>query len=431
MAKINHFIATYKESMEELDISTTPSATPPKVVIRRFVHLLKDVDDARIQGMTQYPLEEIILIAFLAVLGNASTWAEMEYFGKSNQRWLKKFLKLKNGTPSHDTFRRVFALIDTDQLQAATVAFLMQNLAAIKRSLGIKDTGYTLICVDGKEQKGTGRNYATDDKISNLQTLHIYNASDEICIYSAAIDTKTNEIPVAQDILKTMDLKECIITFDALHTQRNTVAIIKEQKGHYVGGLKGNQGTLQEEAQSYFDEECKAHYKEKGDFYQTKEKAHGKIEQRSYYLAKAFQSADVKKWKGLKGFVCVEKTAEDIKSGKTTKEIRYYITSILDIELCAEAIRGHWSIENKLHWHLDYSFSEDDNTTMDKKAFNNYSLINKMVLSLCKLAKPVMSVPSIRILRKCFGWNYLDSITQVLTCFDEETIKNSLLLQKK
>ncbi len=430
MAKLNQFMVTYADSIKELEIPLNSSNTPPKAVIHRFVRFLKKVDDTRIQGMIEYPLEEIVLIAFLAILGNASTWTEMELFGVSNKRWLKKFLKLKNGIPSHDTFRRVFAIIDPQQLQDVTISFFMQNLNAMKKSLGVKETGYTLICVDGKEQKGTGRNYSNDDKVNNLQTLHVYNASDEICLYSAAIDAKTNEIPVAQELLKEMQLKNCIVTFDALHTQRDTVTIIKEQKGDYVGGLKGNQGSLLEEASAYFDEESKKFFKEKGDFYQTIEKAHSKIETRSYYLVKASQRAEVKKWKGLKGFVCFEKKIEHIKTGKITTETRYYITSILDIELCAEAIRGHWAIENKLHWHLDYSFYEDDNTTMDKNAFNNYSLLNKMVLSLCKLAKPLIGAPSIRTLRKCFGWNYLEYTAQLLSCFDEETLQNALRNQK-
>lgn len=430
MAKINHFIAQYTDSISEIIYPDT-EGKPPKAVIRRFVRLLREIDDSRVPAMIDYPLEEIVLIAFLAVLGNASTWAEMEYFGISNKRWLKKFLKLKNGTPSHDTFRRVFSLIDTEQLQKATVSFLMQNMNAIKKSLGICTQGKTLICVDGKEQRGTGRNYNNDDKVANLQTLHVYNASDDICLYSKAIDSKTNEIPVAQDILKTMDLKGCIVTFDALHTQRNTVEIIINQKGDYVGGLKGNQSTLQDIAATYFDDECKEHYKEKGNYYESTEKAHNKIETRKYYLAKAFQDSDVKKWKGLKCFICFEKTLEDIKTNKKTTEIRYYISSTTDLDLCVEAIRGHWSVENKLHWHLDYSFSEDDNTTMDKKAFNNYSLINKMVLSLCKMAKPVLGTPSIRITRKCLGWNYLEYIEKILSSFDEETLKNALLLKKQ
>ncbi len=102
-------------------------------------------------------------------------------------RWLKKFLNLKNGIPSHDTFRRVFALIDSEQLQAATVSFLIENINSLKKSLGIKETRYRHICVDGKEQKGTGRKYDTDEKIRNLQTLHVYDASNDICLYSQPI----------------------------------------------------------------------------------------------------------------------------------------------------------------------------------------------------------------------------------------------------
>lgn len=430
MAKINHFIASYSDAITELDIPIN-AATPPKAVIRRFLRILKNVDDSRIPAMIDYPLEEIILIAFLAVLGNASTWNEMELFGKSNLRWLKKFLKIKNGIPSHDTFRRVFALIDTVQLQNVTVAFLQQNIAAIKKSLNIVEDGYTMICVDGKEQNGTGRNYGHEDKVPNLQTLHVYDASNEICLYSSAIDKKTNEIPVAQEILETMNLKGCIVTFDALHTQKKTVEIIRKQKGDFVGGLKGNQSALQEEASLYFDDECREHYKEKGDYYETIEKGHSKIETRKYYLLKAFQSPEVKKWKGLKAFICFEKTVKDTRTDKITVETRYYISSLSDVVLCAEAIRGHWSVENKLHWHLDYSFNEDDNTTMDKKAFNNYSLLNKMALSLCKLAKPIMNTPSINTTRKCFGWNYIGNITLLLKSFDENTLRNAVTLTKK
>ena len=156
MAKMNPFIATYSDSIHELGISFDENTAPPKDVIRRFVRLFKDIDDVRCQAMIDYPLAEIILIAFLAVLANASTWVEMECFGKSKQKWLKKFVRLKNGIPSHDTFRRVFSLIDTEQLQKATVAFLVENITAIKRSLPKEPDKYRLICVDGKEQRGTG-----------------------------------------------------------------------------------------------------------------------------------------------------------------------------------------------------------------------------------------------------------------------------------
>lgn len=425
MAKINRFISTYTDVLKGLDIPVG-QGLPPGTVIHRFLRIFQKIDDSRIQAMIDYPLEEIILIAFLAVLGNASTWTDMERFGKKKQRWLKKFLRLKNGIPSHDTFRRVFSLIDTAQLQKAVVAFLMDNLYAIKKALGVKEDGHRQICVDGKEQRGTGRNYDSDDKIRNLQTLHIYDASNEICLYSEAIDEKTNEIPVAQKALKNMDLKGCIVTFDALHTQKDTIAIIRDRKGDYVGGLKGNQSGLLEEAAAYFSEkELRDYYKDRGDFYETTEKAHGKYERRSYYLVRPTKRKIIKEWKGLKAFICFIKTTED-KKGNKKHEVRYYIASTDDIELCALAIRGHWCVENNLHWHLDYSLGEDDNTTMDKTAFNNYSLINKMVLSLCKLAKPVTGSPSVRTLRKEFGWEFEDSLSILLSAFDEEQIRNAL-----
>lgn len=425
MAKINTFIAAYTDILQELDIPAG-NGLPPKMVIRRFLRIFKKMDDSRIQAMIDYPLEEILLLAFLAVLGNASTWADMERFGRSKQRWLKKFLRLKNGIPSHDTFRRVFSLIDTAQLQKATITFLMENLHAIKKALNIKEDGHRQICVDGKEQRGTGRNYDSDDKVRNLQTLHIYDASNEICLYSEAIDEKTNEIPVAQEALKSMDLKGCIVTFDALHTQKDTIAVIRGQKGDYVGGLKGNQSGLLEEAAAYFNEkELLESYKDNGDFYETTEKAHGKFEHRAYYLVRPAKRKIIKEWIGMKAFICSIKTTKD-KYGTKKEEIRYYIASVDDIELCARAIRGHWSVENKLHWHLDYSLNEDENTTMDKTAFHNYSLINKMVLSLCKLAKPITGSPSIRTLRKEFGWGFEDSLSILLSSFDEEQIRKAL-----
>ena len=107
--------------------------------------------------MTDYPLVEVILIAFLAILANASTWEEIAEFGRSKQRWLKKFVRLKNGIPSHDTFRRVFSLVNTDTLQTVTVEFLTENISAIRRSLGLPGDGYRHICIDGKEENGTGR----------------------------------------------------------------------------------------------------------------------------------------------------------------------------------------------------------------------------------------------------------------------------------
>lgn len=144
------------------------------------------------------------------------------------------------------------------------------------------------------------------------------------------------------------------------------------------------------------------------------------MERRRYYQLPANCGKD--EWENLKRFICYEKHTQDIVTGKQTHECRFYISSLSDIQLIAEAIRGHWSVENRLHWHLDYSFSEDSQTTMDKQAFQNLSLINKLVLSLCKMAQPVMT-GSIRSIRLRFSWELEDHLSFLLNTFDDTNIK--------
>lgn len=431
MAKICKPLFEYKEIITSTGI-TLDDYTPPKKTMKRFIRLLKTIDDARTQGMIDYLLFEIIAIAFLAALANASTWHEIEDFGNSKIKWLKKFLKLKNGIPSHDTFRRVFSIIDPEQLQNATVFFLIENMEKIKKSLNITD-GKRLICVDGKEQKGTGRKYGTDCEMRNLQTLHVYDASNGVCLFSKSIDEKTNEIPVAQEILKCMQLTNSIVTFDALNTQKKTIEIIVEQKGDYVGALKGNHGTFANEVTEYFTDEIRAKIKKSDkNYYETIEKSHSQVEKRCYYLTTSINwFEDKDDWKKLRGFLCYEKIIYNTITNKETKEIRYYITSLKDVELCADAIRGHWSVENQLHWHLDYNFGEDDNTTTDKNAFNNLSLLNKLCLSLYKLVQPLMKNNSIRRIKKGFSWSIEDSLALILNSFDEDTLSQALNNAKK
>jgi predicted transposase YbfD/YdcC len=225
-----------------------------------------------------------------------------------------------------------------------------------------------------------------------------------------------------------MNLKNCVVTFDAMNTQRDTVGIITGNGGHYVGGLKGNQHLMHEEVALLFsDKELEAISKNEKYFRSCMEKAHNRLEKRSYYMTtdiKWFE--DLPLWAGLKAFICYDIETEDLVSGKMTKERRYYIASLADIELCADVIRSHWSIENQLHWHLDVTFSEDDNTTIDKNAFNNLSIMNKMALSLLKLIQPAHKV-GLKSIRKMFGWNLTKYLTQLLTLLDEEQIEQALL----
>lgn len=424
MAQIIKPILEFRELIEGSEI-TISEAKPPKKVIKKFVHILKEVPDPRVEGMIEYPLYEILLLAFLAVLGNAANWKEMEIFGEMKYRWLQKFVPLKNGIPSHDTFRRVFSLLDSKAFEEATVLFLCENMFALRKALGAKKDSLRHICIDGKEQRGSARKKYGSEDTRNLQTLHVYDASNGICLASRPIEDKTNEIPVAQEYLRYCNLKETLVTFDAMHTQVQTIQLIAERGGQYLGALKGNQGVAFEEIGIYFSDEEKKKIREAGThYYEFKEKAHSQIETRRFYLSTSIGwFEDRKKWAGLKGFICYEKTIYQLASEKTTKEIRYYITSLTDVDLCAQAVRSHWDVENRLHWHLDRVFEEDDNLTADKNTFNNWSILNKMVLSIMKLAQPLQPKgTSIRQLRKKFGWGLEQSLSTILNTFDNDTI---------
>lgn len=433
MPRISNDIKEIQGKFREAEIPMGEGIRPTKAMMYQFLRIYENVDDERCPGMISYPLPEIILAAFLAVLGGADDWCEIAAFCQSNQKWLSKFMRsFKHRTPSHDTFRRVFGLTDTDQLQAFTVAILVENISRIRKTLGLKEE-YRHLAVDGKEEKGTGRSWLSKEggRVRNLQTLHIHDVTNGVCIYSKGIDQKTNEIPVAQDALSAMDLKKVIVSGDALHTQTKTIEIITDRKGDYLFGLKGNQSGLLEEVSACFSEEEKEKIRKKGkNYFQTIEKSHSQIETRTYYLMKAYPDADRdRKWKKLNSFICFEKQIEKA-DGTSTKETRFYISSLKDIELCADVIRRHWGVE-AFHWMLDYTFHEDDNTTMDRKAFDGLGQLKKMALSLCTLVKPLMNNASMKVIRKSFGWNYQEMLGKLLFCLTPEAIEEAMKKTKK
>jgi predicted transposase YbfD/YdcC len=423
-----------RDTFKKLDLKLESSCFPKKV-LRRFVHFVEQVDDVRLAGLISYSLPTLITIAFLAVLAGANDWVEIASFAQEKRRFLMKVIPRYHAkrAPSHDTFRRVFGLIAPEQFAGAVTVFLLENMYCIKKALGIKDDGPRLISVDGKAANGTGRKYNTSQEIRNLQTLNIYDVSNGIILYSVPIEKKTNEIPTAQELLSQMEVKNSIVTFDAMNTQRETVRIICENGGDYVGGLKANQHIFHDEVALYFtDDVLKEIREEKRNYRETIEKAYNRIEKRRYYLTTDVKwFADLKRWKNLKAFVCYDIETEDLVDGKKTSERRYYISSKTDMELVADAVRGHWGIENQLHWHLDVAFEEDENATMDKNAFHNLSIINKIVLTLCKLIQPMTNRLGIKIIRKTFGWNLESELALLLSAFDENTLREAMLKAEK
>ena len=323
--KIAKPIAMVRDVLKKLDINEENSKFP-RQVLKRFAHIVeKKVSDPRSQNKIMYPVPYLLLISFLALLSGAETWVDIELFAKAERKSLKRILPKYYGTPSHDTYRRVFGLLAVEELAQTITNFLVESLQMIKKALRVKDEGYRLINVDGKEARSTGRKYNSDEKIRNLHTLNIYDASNAICLNSVPIDSKSNEIPVAERILSQMQLKNTVVTFDALNTQKKTIAGICKNNGDYVGGLKGNQHLFYNEVVLYFTDDVLAKIQAKGaDFYTYTEKAHNRIEKRSFYLTKDIKwFTDIGMWANLKSFVCYILQTEDLVTGKKTIERHY------------------------------------------------------------------------------------------------------------
>jgi predicted transposase YbfD/YdcC len=317
---------------------------------------------------------DIVVIVLLAKLANADDWHEIEIFAQKQEELLRKYVELANGIPSHDTIQRVMGMIKPE---------VMEGLQARWNEYMSRDEGEALkkvLSLDGKTMRGNGN--------KNQEALHVVSAwcKDEgICFGQKAACGKGNEIPLIKKLLGEISVKGHIVTIDAIGTQTEIAEMIVKGKGDYVLAVKGNQQTLFEEIKTYFaDAEFVKTIREEGGYEETTEKAHGQIERREYY-----QTADIqwltgrKQWKGLASIGMSR--AINKKDGKETMEERYYISTLPVVpSLFRQSVRGHWSVES-MHWHLDVTFREDSNKTLDKVAAENLNIIRKWALSILKL----------------------------------------------
>ena len=326
--------------------------------------------DYRHPSYTQYLLVDIIMIVFFAVLGNADEWGEMESFAKRKEKWLRRYLELPYGVPTDDTYRVVMGNIDTEHFYQATVHLfldMIEGIVSLSRK-GNEIHERSIVSVDGKESRGSRRKTSGQGEVRALQTLNVYSNDHGICLAQKFIDEKTNEIPVAQELLRLMDLRDTIVTADAMNCQKETVAAIVSGKGDYVLALKGNQQLIYEEVRFYFEEGVLERLKEKkGCYKRTVEPEHGGSAVREYYITEDTDwYSEREKWKKLRSFGMVHKVLKKA-DGTKEEECRYYICSIgEDADEFERAARGHWGVEAKLHWNLEFTFRDDKNTSMGK-----------------------------------------------------------------
>jgi predicted transposase YbfD/YdcC len=419
-------IAQALPTMEELTTGTKVH----RKVIDRFVYIIRTtVDDPRQAGKVEYPLYELIVLAFFAILGGADTFSAVAACCMYKEKFFRKFLPLNHGMPSHDTFNRVFSLIDVEQLEKALVFFVSQSFQKLRKALKIPKPALKQICVDGKVSRGSGRYADTSAEIKDIQTLHVYSTEDGICLYSRQIDAKTNEIPTAQAILSTMDLKDTIVSFDAMNTQIETLKTIVSRNGYYIGGLKGNHKTMLQECAFCFDEAYLQKVKDNPRLsYRYTEKAHNHIEIMDFTLVRvdSAEGSHFAAWPNLKSIIRYDKRTTDLVSRKETQEVRYYLSNLTGkVSEAAMAIRHHWQVES-FHWFLDVMFNDDANLTVNRRASGNMSLMKKMVLSLYKMMKPMERVKSVSEIRRLFYWGYDEGIKRLLANCDAKTITNAI-----
>lgn len=326
------------------------------------------IEDPRINRHKRYPLINILVFTFVAILSDQSSWYQIAEFCLTNLNWFSEFLDVTSGVPSHDTFRRVLSLIDTNQLEKAIILWLENTRKRL-------DINQRVVALDGKALRGVPW------KINETQlyTLNAWDATENKLVGQLSIDSKTNEISAAPELLKMMHLENTIITVDAIMTQKEVAKIIKENTGDYVMALKGNQGTLFEEVSLYFSD-----VQFEMSCARTVEKNRGQIEIRTCTKTEKIEWLNQKKdWKGLKCLFRID--SEIIKGDVISQESRYYITSLsFDAAELLKIARQHWSIENQLHRTLDIHFREDSCQVHERMTAANLSALRKLALSQLK-----------------------------------------------
>lgn len=349
-----------------------------------LIEHLSVITDPRINRTRDHELIDILVVAICALLCRAETFNDMEDFGKAKYEWFKTFLSLPNGIPSHDTFNRVFQALDPREFQQAFLNWTQSVRQAIPDEI---------VAMDGKAL----RRALTETK-NPRYIVSAWAEDNGLVLGQLKVDEKSNEITAVPQLLRALELSNCIVTLDAMGCQKNIAKEIKEADADYVLALKGNQQTVHHEIATFLDQtgaqatgpRPTGAVSAVPKSFATKtvvEKDHGRLETREYFQSSDLDwFADKSQWEGLQTVGMVEATREV--NGKTSIERRYYLSSLpLDIERFARAVRGHWGIENKLHWIMDVRFGEDQSRARQGHAAENLATLRRLALNLLKSEK--------------------------------------------
>lgn len=353
-----------------------------------LVGVLRIIPDPRVERCKKHPLESVLFITLVGRLCGADSFSEIEEVAEANREWIEGYVPLPNGIPSHDTLCRVFSLIDKDKF--------CEFFADWTRRL-LKGQADKVIAIDGKSLCGS----LGSGLKGMAHMLHAWSVENGLCIGQQAVKDKSNEITAMRPLLELLDLKGCTVTADAIHSHKETAALIVEKGGDYVLPIKDNQKDFKEEIECLFNDAFKCGFQGiDADEYETLEKEHGRIEHRKYWMLEAEELPSAKKWAGLKtvGMCQRERTLK----GKTTNELVFFASSLeLNAKTFAMTARSHWLVENGLHWILDVSFKEDKMRYRNKVMAQNLSCLRKMVLNILKKDPRKTSLRTKRLRAAC------------------------------
>lgn len=354
-----------------------------------------EIKDPRIQRKKLYPLNEILLVALCCIVSGGEGFEDMELYGTEKLDFLRKFYPFENGIASADTFGRVFQLISPELFSECFIKWVKD----------FKNRTHKTIAIDGKLARRT-----SSEKQKALHLVSAWSHEEGLVLAQQPVSDKSNEITAIPYLLEVLDLKGTTVTIDSMGCQKEIAKQIIEKEGDYVLGLKGNQEKLQSDVKEVFSGKKKARFIQSVcTEHQTIEKDHGRLECR-YYKAISVENLpiNVAEWSGIKSIIEVRSTRE-IK-GKQTEETRYYISSLKpDAKKIGKCIRGHWGVENGLHWVLDVVFNEDQSRIRTKNAAKNLAYMKHTSLNIIKLDP---QKGSIRKKRKKAGWtnSYMEEL---------------------
>lgn len=371
----------------------------PKKPLEAIEEHFSKVTDPRKDRTKEHKLIDIIAIAICAVICGAEGWTDIENFGKSKEHWLRTFLELPGGIPSHDTFGRVFAMINAQEFQRAFWEWVWAVNELIQGQV---------INIDGKCLRGSD-----DEKLGKraIYMVSAWAAENEIVLGQRKVDEKSNEITAIPELLKILSISGCVVTIDAMGTQTNIAKTIMEAQADYVLSVKENQGHLFEDIVTLFAVDQANDFKYAAyEYKKTTNKGHGRIDVRECWStsnpAYLRLIRNRENWIGLRSIAMVVCTR--IIGNKVTQYVRYYITSLpSDAERILHAVRKHWSIENQLHWVLDVALKEDHSRVRKDQAPENLAVLRHIALNLLRQQKTAKGGIHARQLQAAWNDEYL------------------------